>query len=124
MTATATRDDVVELLDKASNAAWDSCSPVAAISNAQAVLRTHPAAMAAWRAAVGYDGSDDGFMAFMKDRFRDRGAVGISLTKAALITEQTAEPARGRPRYRQDVHEVATDAAPEGIILQPRERAA
>lgn len=120
---TATRDDVVELLDKASNAAWDARSRVEAISTTQAILRGHPAAMAAWRTAVAYDGPDDGLMAFMKDRFQDRGAVGISLTKAALITEQAAEPVRGRSRYRQDVHAVATDAAPEGITLQPRERA-
>ena len=88
---TGTRDDLtVELLDKASNVAWGARSRVEAISNTQAILRRHPTAMAAWHAAVSYDGPDDGLMAFMKDRFRDRGAVGISLTKAALITEQAA----------------------------------
>lgn len=84
---------IVELLDKASNTAWDSRTRALAVTNAQAVLAESPAhvsaaAFACWRDAVGYDGPDDGLAGFLNIRYRDRGDIALSLMRAALIAEQ------------------------------------
>lgn len=84
---------IVGLLDKACNAAWDSRTRALAITNARMVFAESPAhvaaaALACWREAVGYDGPDDGFVAFLNIRYRDRGDIALSLMRAALIAEQ------------------------------------
>lgn len=88
---------VVELLDAASSAAWNSRNRPQAIVAAQAVLRSASqaegmAAFAAWRCAVGYDGPPGRFADWLTRRYRNPGDIGLSLTRAALMTEQGARP--------------------------------
>jgi hypothetical protein len=82
----------VEILDKASAAAWDCRNRGQAITAAQRTLRTSPAAeataaFAAWRRALGYDGPTEGLGAHLVDRYRNPGDIALSLTRAAYIAE-------------------------------------
>lgn len=93
---------ITDLLDRASNAAWDCRSRNEAITTARAVLADAPpaevtAAFAAWRRAVNYDGPDSGLTAYLNGRYRDRGDIGLSLMRAGLISRTPGDAEEATP---------------------------